>query len=151
MRYRFKITNTENGTQSLLDRKGIPQHRLRYFMDPAYSPGRGKGSRLDQFRRNVPDDAEILRNSHFLAYLRYFIFGANLPEAIRSEFKVRVESFGGVPSGDTPEFGRAVRALVRQSGLKPAEVDEKFFQLAFGCGLDPDTATFVRKTVKTVR
>lgn len=136
--------------QSLLDRKGIPEHRLRYFTDPAYFFGRGKGSRLSQFRKNVPDDAAILRNPHFLAYLRYFIYGANIPEAIRSAFRARVESFGGVTSGDIPELGQAARALVRQFGMKSSRFDERFFQLALDCGLNPNTADFVRRTVKTV-
>lgn len=137
--------------QSLLDRKGIPPHRLRYFTDPDYFTGKGKGSHLDQFRKHGVEDAELLRHPHFLKYLRYFIYGANLPDKVRNAFKARVDSFGGVTSGDIPELGHALRSLVRQFSMKPAEVSEEFFQLALDCGLDPYTAGFVRKTVTTVR
>lgn len=137
--------------QSLLSRKGIPEHRLRYFNDPEYSPGRGKGSHLDQFRKNGLNDAELLRHPHFLAYLRYFIHGANLPDTLRSAFKTRLESFGDVSSSDFPALGQAARALVRQFGVKSSRFDEGFFQLALDCGLDLHTAAYVRKTVKTVR
>lgn len=137
--------------QRLLDRSGIPEHRLRYFTDPAYSPGKGKGSRLDQFRKNGVDDFELLRHPHFLAYLRYFIHGANLPDTLRSTFKTWVESFGEVTSGDIPALGQVARALVRQFGVKSSSFDEGFFQLALDCGLDLHAAAYVRKTVKTVR
>lgn len=137
--------------QSLLDRKGIPEHRLRYFNDPAYSTGRGKGSHLDQFRKNGQDGGDLLRHPHFLAYLRYFIYGANLPDAMRSAFKTQIESFHGVTSGDIQEIKQATRALVRRFGMKSSESDEEFFQLALDCGLDPSTAALVRKTVKSVR
>lgn len=137
-------------TQSLLDRNGIPEHRLRYFNDPTYSTGRGKGSHLDQFRKNGQDGGDLLRHPHFLAYLRYFIYGANLPETIRSAFKAHVESFDGM-MGDTSGLGKATRALVRQFDLKSSRFDEGFFQLALDCGLGPHTAAYVRKTVKTVR
>jgi hypothetical protein len=36
---------------ALLERKAIPEYRLKYFTDPCYRKGRIKGARRDLFRQ----------------------------------------------------------------------------------------------------
>src|SRR5688572_18811033 len=77
---------------SLHDRDAIPHQRLRYFTDPDYKPGRLKGSRQQVFERNGTRGAEIFEHPHFKEYLRYFLFGAELPDNVIAEFEQEVSN-----------------------------------------------------------
>src|SRR5260370_939608 len=55
-------------TLSLLKRKAIPDHRLRFFDDPDYNIGGHGSSRKQIFERNARGH-DILASVHFLKYL----------------------------------------------------------------------------------
>ncbi|MHB0790177.1 hypothetical protein [Bradyrhizobium sp. 5.13L] len=68
--------------KSLSDRSAVPKERLNYWNDPRYHHGRIKTSRKGLFERNGRTGAEIYTHPHFLRHLRYFLFGAELPDDV---------------------------------------------------------------------
>ena len=66
----------------LLARPSIPLPRVKFFGDPSYNiGGRGK-SRQSYFERNGCKGNEIFRHPHFLEYLKYFLYGPDLPPPV---------------------------------------------------------------------
>jgi len=138
-------------TTSLLDRGGIPDHRIRHFTDPDYYPGgRGK-SRQDSFTQHGNDHDETLRHPHFLKHLRYFIHGADLPAAALKSFSDAVEDCGMVTSGDIPELGAKARQLARSHGLEGSAAADQFFILSLDLGLSASNASRIRESGKQLR
>lgn len=139
-------------TKSLLDRKAIPAQRLKYFVDPDYRTGRMKGSRFDIFKRNGRDFEDTIRHSNFLKHLRYFVFGANLPEPILSSFSQAIKDCGEyVSSGDAYDLSRNARTLYRQSGLEREFAADEFFKLSIDLGVSASEAMSIRKAVIDAR
>lgn len=113
----------------LLSRKAVPEHRIRYFTEPAYNcGGRGK-SRRELFLANAKTNENMFRHNHFLAYIRYFVFGPNLPEELIASFRKSVEACGNITSGDIDPLRTKARALARQYKLNKTNADE-FYKLA---------------------
>ncbi|HWV55072.1 hypothetical protein [Pseudorhodoplanes sp.] len=71
----------------LQKRNAIPKQRLDYFDDPQFRSGRIKGAHRNLFERNGTVGVEIYQHPHFLKYLRYFLFGADLPPDVLDRFK----------------------------------------------------------------
>lgn len=71
--------------RSLLERDAIPKARLNYFFEPEYNLGNPKKSIKETFESNGTNGEEILTHPHFLKYLKYFIYGADLPQLLQSE------------------------------------------------------------------
>lgn len=132
--------------RSLMARDAIPEQRRKYFGDPTYYPGGRGSSRKQMFERHGCRGEAILRHPHFLAYLRYFIHGADLPTQIAAEFRAAVEECGMVTSSDVVPLGHKARRLARQLGLAPHDAREEFFKLALDCGLSPGTAIAIRES-----
>ncbi|MGH1466561.1 MAG: hypothetical protein ACRBBQ_14505 [Cognatishimia sp.] len=135
--------------KSLVERSAIPEARLRYWSDPVYQIGRSKASHKGLFERNGRQGDEIYTHPHFLKYLRYFLYGANLPEGAISEFEKVIGNPEWVSSGDITDITKGTRDIVRRHGLK--DQDEEFFRLALDVGLDVWFAKSVRDSVKQVR
>jgi hypothetical protein len=138
-------------TTALLERKAIPQHRLKYFTDPDYRKGRIKGSRRDLFRRNRNSDEEILRHPHFLEHARYFVCGPDLPDALMREFREAVQGCGHVSPGDAIDLANFARRQVRAFGLAPHDVAEEYFKLALDGGLWVSHALHIEDRVRKLR
>ena len=154
LEYEETQENGERATSlanSLMKRKAIPEERLRYFMDPEYNPGPGKASRFERFRNNAGGADEVLRHPHFLPYLHYFIYGANLPAALKQELQRKAEDHW-VKSGDAAKFAQQ---LVRKYNLARHPMNyrlkEVFYQLALDCGCTEGTARSVRGAVMKVK
>lgn len=141
----------ERLTRSLMDRGGIPKRRLRYFTDADFNIGGRGTSRQGRFERNGCREEDIPRHPNFLRYLCYFIFGADLPDAIRSEFKADVDACGFVTSGDVEPLRKKARTLVRRHGLTAYNAQEELYKLALDCGLSQSAAASIRDAVSTVR
>ncbi len=138
-------------TTSLVDRKGIPEHRVRYFTDCEYYPGgRGK-SRQDSFVKHGNNYDETLRHPHFLKYLRYFIHGADLPAVIIRLYTDAVEDCGVVSSGDIPELGAKARSMARTHRLEGSAAADEFFKLSLDLGLSAGQSARIRESVKQLR
>lgn len=135
--------------KSLVERSAIPEARLLYWSDPEYQIGRLKASHKGLFERSGRQGDEIYTHPHFLKYLRYFLYGANLPEGAIFEFEKVVGNPEWVSSGDITDITKGTRDIVRRHGLK--DQDEEFFRLALDVGLDVWFAKSVRDSVKQVR
>lgn len=136
---------------SLLERDAIPEQRIRYFSDPKYNPGGRGSSRKQTFERNGTRGDAMLRHPHFLKYLRYFIYGANLPSSVLNAFIQAVEDCGSVTSGDITQLGATARQLARTHRLDSKTAADEFFKLCLDLNLRPDSAGSVRSSVQQLR
>src|SRR4051794_30264410 len=76
--------------RSLGERNAIPKQRLKYWSDPTYHIGRIKSSHKGLFERNNCTGEDIYTHPHFLKYLRYFLFGADLPPSVIEQFEEKI-------------------------------------------------------------
>lgn len=136
---------------SLSGRCAIPAHRVSYWNDPAYNPGRRKESRRGMFERNGNAGDEVYTHPGFVRHLRYILFGADLPEATMAAFEERVGNPEWVSYSDALELGTFARSLVRRLRLPPHEAGEEFFKLSLDLGLSADEALRIREFVRTMR
>ncbi len=105
--------------------------------DPATGPSRG--------------DA-IFRRPHFVKYLRYFVYGPDLPKPVIEAFQQKVIDCGTpFTSGDSITLRDFARHLTRSHGLAAGDAAEEFYKLALDCGLDAGDARSVRDVVKKLR
>jgi hypothetical protein len=133
--------------KQLLDRKAIPQVRLRYFADPSFHAGNTKSSRRELFLRNAHTEEKMYTHPHFWPYLLYFVYGADLPQTVRDAFQTA--------AWETFRDWDALRKLARkESRLLPGERTgkaEQFYKLALDCGCDLTEALGVRDAVMKTR
>jgi hypothetical protein len=132
-------------------RNAIPEQRLSYFNDPEYNPGPGTHSRHESFLRNAGTDEEVVRHPHFLPYLHYFIYGADLPAALKQEFQQKADDYWVKPG----DLAKCAKQLVRKYDIERHpmnyRVKDAFYQLALDCGCDKGTARSVRDAVTQVK
>ena len=138
-------------TKSLLNRGAIPEQRLRYCDDPAYRTGRVKGSYRYLFERNGAVGDEVYRHPNFLKCLRYFLFGADLPQTTIDEFSARADALHPVGPSDALELGKLAKKLTRSQGLSPLDAAEEFYKLALDCGIYQGHAIRIRDIAKRMR
>ena len=137
--------------KSLGERGAIPKVRQKYWNDPDYNAGRVKASHRGVFERKGRTGQEIYTHPHFLPYLRYFLFGADLPDVVIAKFEEKVGNPDDVTSSDILPINGCARDLARQHQLERAHAAEEFFKLCLDIGLDLGTATSVRRSVKQLR
>ena len=137
-------------TLSLLNRKAIPEIRIRYFVDPALNIGT-KMSHKEIFEKNGTSGENIFRHRHFLPYLHYFIFGPDLPKETIDVFAQFVSAEPFISGSDMPRLRKLVRSETRRYELNPKEVCEEFYKLALECGINNDLARMLRDDVRMVR
>lgn len=129
--------------RSLSTRDAIPKQRIAYFKDPAYKSGRTKGSRKEGFERNGTTGAEIYTHPNFLPYLKYFLFGADLPQGAIDEFEAQIGDPRWFSGSDILALTKKTREIVRKYRLQ--NHDDEFFRLAIDNGLSTYNAESVRK------
>jgi hypothetical protein len=137
--------------ESLSDRAAVPTERVKFWNDPRYNTGRTKASRKGLFERNGRTGADIYTHPHFLPYLRYFLFGADLPDAVIAAFEAKVGNPQWVTSSDIVPIGKCARDLTRQYRLDVAAAADEFFKLCLDMGLGLGTAGSVMRSVKQIR
>ena len=94
----------------------------------------------------------IFRHGNFVEYLRYFVYGPDLPKPIIEAFQQKVIDCGEpFTSGDSITVGNVARQLARSHGLEAGHAAEECYKLALDCGLDADDARSVRDAVKKLR
>lgn len=138
-------------TSSLINRGAIPPYRASYFTDPEYRPGGRGSSRQDSFIRNGNTHDEILRHPNFLKHLRYFVYGADLPQSVIAPFAEAVDDCGMVTSGDIVPLGQKARQLARTHGLERSAAAEEFCKLCLDLGLSLTQSASVRASVLQLR
>lgn len=135
-------------TTSLLDRDAIPVQRLRYFTDPDYYVGGRGSSRQSSFMGKGHDSESMMRHGHFLKYLRYFIYGADLPGPALQCFTQAVEGCGPITSGDIVPLRATARELARTYHLEPKAAADEFYKLCLDLNLGPSDAASIRSSVQ---
>ncbi len=138
-------------TALLMERNAIPEVRLKYFEDADYNVGGHGSSRREVFEKNGTRGNAIFTHPHFLKYLRYFLYGPDLPAAVVDAFQKKVADCGMVTSGDVIPLGNYAKQLTRSHGLDKTKAPDEFFKLALDCDLDEGAARSVRDAVMKVR
>lgn len=136
--------------KSLTDRDGIPPVRVKYWTDPEYFLGRSKTSYRGIFEKNGNRGDEIYTHPHFLKFLRYFLFGADLPAGVIASFEEKVGNPEWMTSSDIVPISHHARSLMREYCL-PYEAPEEFFKLALDMGLSLYTASAIQGSAKQSR
>lgn len=137
--------------KSLSARQAVPQARLNWWNDPQYHPGQIKSSRKGLFERNGNHGSEIYTNPHFIPYLRYFLYGPDLPDGVIDRFEAQVGNPDYFTSGDVIPLGKTARDLTRQHRLDKHHAAGEFFKLCLDIGLAVDIADSVRRDVMQIR
>jgi len=149
--HREKIENGKRAERlmlSLLNRSAIPESRWRYFYVPKYNISQPRTSRYALLLRKAGMAETVYRHDDFRKYLRYFVFGADLPDATKEAFYTKfVET-----NRSRAALAQLARCLVRERqvdcGSQPSEI---FYQLALDSGLELWDARALRDSVKTVK
>lgn len=136
---------------SLIEREAIPERRWRYLLDPECNIGGRGSSRKDIFERNGTSGDDLFRHPHFLNYLRYLLYGAQLPVGVIEGFCQKVSDCGMVTSGDIGPLSEYAKRQARVRNLAPPDAAEEFYKLSLDCGLDHDCARAIRNAVKRLR
>lgn len=137
--------------RSLSDRQAIPQERRNYWNVPDYNSGRLQTSRKGVFERNGTLGEDIYVHPHFLPHLRYFLFGAKLPDEVITAFETGVGDPAWVSSSDIVSIGKLARDLTRRHGLDKSSAADEFFKLCLDMGLGLSTAQSVLRAVRHIR
>lgn len=137
--------------QSLCDRSAVPEERLKYWNDPDYNSSGRKTSHKRVFERNGRTGEDIYTHPHFVPYLRYFLFGADLGDPVIGRFEAKVGNPEWVTSGDILPIGKQAQDLVRQYHLDRPHAAEEFFKLCLDMGLGLSVGRLVRRSVMQLR
>ena len=143
-------------SRSLFGRGAIPEQRLKYCNDSEYNTGgRKRVSRKDAFERNGTEGDEMYAHLHFLPHLRYFLFGAELPDELIEMFEHGLEEKHILPewftSGDYSPTWKLARIAIREYGLERNKVADEFYKLCLDVGLGPYAAQTTRRDVKRIK
>lgn len=123
--------------KSLIERDAIPAVRLRVFDDPKHAEKRGKSPK-QVFESNGTCGDHICRHPHFIEYLRYFINGADLPNAVIKGFCKILNNDQGTSGMILDQLHRYVRSCVREYRLDPHTAGTEFYRLAVELEIDYD-------------
>jgi hypothetical protein len=137
-------------TGSLLNREAIPLIRIRYFADPELSIG-SKWSIEQTFERNGTRGEAIWRHGNFLPYLKYFVLGPNLPDAVIHGFRTVLIEDRGTSGQMIDQLCQFARNSVRRFDLDRRDAAEEFYKLALECGLDRGWSRSVRDAALNTR
>lgn len=146
--------------KSLSDRDAIPEQRLKYWNDPEYNIGGFKNtSKKGTFERNGREGHEIYTHPHFLKHLRYFLYGADLPEQLIMQFDIGCKeehvNLDYVTSGDIEPICKSARKVarvaIRDYKLEKRYVTEEIYKLCLDMELDISYARIVRNDVAKIR
>ena len=147
---RASVDPAQRLTLSLIERQAIPPVRWRYFDDADLNIGQHR-SRKATFEGHGNRGAAIYRHAGFLKFLRYFVFGPDLPGETMSGYAQLIEECEPVRSGDQEAFCDFARHETRSRGLERKLAAEEFFKLSLELGLDDWTSRAVRDAVMRMR
>lgn len=125
---------------SLLDRQVIPKIRLKYFTQAEYNLPSPRKSRQQVFEHNGRSGSRIFEDPAFLKYLKYFIYGAELP------WELKVDLQAAKPNAYyESEFVEDAYAVVKRHGESSLTADdqllaEEVFKHALDIGVELSAA-----------
>jgi hypothetical protein len=130
---------------SLIKRGALPEIRRMYLTDAGCNVG-SKRSRMQVFEDNGTTGEAIFGHGTFLKYLKYVVYGPNLPIQTIEGFCELIED------DDDRQRARAyARAQVRTHGLDRRLAGDEFYKLALECGLDEPFARSVREAAMSTK
>lgn len=132
---------------SLDQRRAVPEIRVRYWKDPEFNTGRLKCSHREVFERNGCRGEDIFSHPHFLPYLRYFLFGSDLPSSVKDEFCKAAGNPSWLSGSDFVKLGKLARTLTRQHSIERRKSREEFFKLALDLTIHPMHAGHIRQAI----
>jgi len=132
----------------LLDRGAISKRRQRYFLEPEW--GAGRMSWMQMLEQQGVCGADILAHPGFLRILRFFIHGADLPEAVIVALREQVGEPKTFKGEELVPLCRLARQLARSHGLGAAHADD-FLRLAAELGLAPRHAIEMHRAIAALR
>lgn len=136
---------------SLMEREAIPLARWKFFTTPEYFIGGHGRSRLQRFEDGT-HGADVFRHGNFAKYLRYFLYGPDLPGLVIEAFQRKVVSCGKpFTSSDALDVAHFARDLTRSHGIDRHKAPDEFYKLALDCDMDTGDARTVRDSVMQVR
>jgi hypothetical protein len=138
-------------TLSLLSREAIPHTRLRYFTDPTLNINSTKKSHRQTFESNGLSGDDIFQHPHFLKYLKYFLYGPDLPPQAIDEFCQFVSDNRPITSKDVEMLCQMARKATQQFWLPPQMACEEFHKLALELGIDDLSSRLIRDYVLKTR
>ncbi len=144
----LKLENCFLLTQSLIERKALPEHRISYFISAEYRLSDTRSSRMEVFESNGTSGEAIFRHPHFLKYLKYFIYGADLPVAFKQQVKIiKEETFyhSDFVEQATPIIRIYYNANINKANRKAFA--EEIFKLSLDLGLDLTHSAQLRNKV----
>ena len=137
---------------SVMQRKGIPEQRWKYWADPDWRTDRSiKDSPKGVFEKNGNSVKSTYEHPHFILYLRYFLFGAYLPSTVIEKFEREVDDLEPITSGDTVPLGEVARKLTLHHRLNKHGAALEFYKLCLDLELDRHLAISVRNSVMKIR
>ena len=101
--------------ESLLERQVIPEIRIRYFTDPGIEHRRPRAFRKQVFEDDRRHGVQIFQDGNFLKYLRYLVYGPELPSAVITRFQEKVGDCQLITSGDILPLADLARSLLQKS------------------------------------
>ncbi|MGB0907890.1 MAG: hypothetical protein ACPGVT_10385 [Maricaulaceae bacterium] len=132
---------------SLRDRNAINEIRWKVFSDSEYAT-KGKKSAKVIIENNCQTQMKFYEHQHFLKWIKYFIFGPDLPQCLILKFSHEVKNMGDLTSGDVYELQNFTRTIVCQYRIQNTKCDE-FFKLALE--FEPNDVDFAKSLRKIVR
>ena len=140
----------ESVVESLLERKAVPEVRLRLFADPDYAET-GKKSRQQVFESNGTSGNEIFRHPNFISYLQHFIHGPDLPKSAIDGLCQILNEDRGTSGMVMYQYRKFARDCIRKHGLNPSDAATEFFRLGVEIGMDIHAARTLRDAARSTR
>jgi hypothetical protein len=104
-----------------------------------------KGAHRDIFARNGSSGRDAYTHPHFLPFLRYFLYGADLPTAVIKEFETQIGDPRWFSGSDILGLTKETRAIVRRYNLRDYHYADEFHKLAIDNGLGHYDCEAIRK------
>jgi hypothetical protein len=131
---------------SLAIRKAIPKIRIAMFDNPKYAET-GKRSPKEIFESNGTRGNYIYRHPDFLKYLKYYIDGPDLPDAVIQGFCKIFNDDLGTSGMLLDQIRKYVRSCVRNFHLDRHTAASEFYKLAME--LEISSADSIRQAALT--
>lgn len=140
------LKSSKELSNSLLNRNAIPKPRLRYFSDPKCNLSNPRISHEQIFEDNGKKGSAILEDPSFLKYLKYFIYGPNLPESLLSElYRIKAESFYDDDFKDLALLH--IRSYFKRSSLTAKELSEEIYKACLDLEIEDIFSVQIRNSV----
>lgn len=141
-----RLKNCKELATSLLKRNAIPKSRLCYFSDPKHNLSNPRKSHKQIFEGNGKKGTAILEDPSFLKYLKYFIFGPNLPETLLSElYRIKAKS---VYDDDFKDIALPhIRSYFKRSSLTAKELSDEIYKVCLDLEIEEVYSIQIRNSV----